>query len=137
MMQRGKPRKRTPLKRSTKPMRARRAKPRRGPAGIPPDQWRNPGYRRFLREEGRCVPCTKEIAGLWPQLLPVCDPMHGPPNGRSQKGPDAGCIPGCRSHHEEQTRIGWPAFEVKYGFSREKEAAVWWTAFQIWKESQC
>jgi hypothetical protein len=65
-----------------------------------------------------------------------CDPMHGPPNGRSQKGPDAGCIPGCRSHHEEQTRIGWPAFEEKYGFIREKEAATWWTAFLIWKETQ-
>lgn len=65
-----------------------------------------------------------------------CDPMHGPPNGKSQKGPDSGCIPGCREHHDEQTAIGWPAFEKKYGFSREKEAAVWWTAFLVWKEMQ-
>lgn len=59
-----------------------------------------------------------------------CDPMHGPPNGRGQKGPDAEAIPGCRPHHDEQTAIGWPAFEQKYGFSRSEEAAKWWAAFQ-------
>lgn len=65
-----------------------------------------------------------------------CDPMHGPVNGTSQKGPDDRAIPGCRSHHEEQHAIGWPAFEAKYGFSREAEAKVWYTAWTLVRESQ-
>ena len=43
---------RTPLKRSTTPIRKRRpGKPRRGPANVPELEWRNPGYLRFLRED--------------------------------------------------------------------------------------
>ena len=34
------------------PIRSRR-KPRRGPSDVPAGEWRNPEYRRFLREEGR------------------------------------------------------------------------------------
>lgn len=112
----------------------RRTKPRRGPSDIPSDQWRSPEYRRFLREEGQCTACRK----MWinSRGLMACDPAHGPPNGKGSKGPDAGCVPLCRSHHEEQTRIGWKAFQETYGFDREREAAVWFAAFKIWKEAQ-
>lgn len=134
---------RTPLKRSTKRIPTRRAKPRRGPAGIPAEEWRNAAYRQFLREEGKCIVpgCITHFGRMTFRASPdawpfVIDPMHGPPNGRGSKGPDAGCIPGCRAHHEEQTKTGWPAFEKKYGFNREREAAVWFAAFKIWKESQ-
>jgi hypothetical protein len=58
-----------------------------------------------------------------------CDPMHGPVNGMRSKGPDAECIPGCRDCHNEQTEIGWPAFEAKYKFSREEVAREWWARF--------
>ncbi len=101
-------RRKFPIKRSTGAPRARRSAPRRGPAGIPADEWRNPEYRRFLREAGRCVVC---------------------------KGPDSGCIPLCRVHHDEQHRLTWPVFEARYGFNREREAAVWWAAYNIWKEA--
>jgi hypothetical protein len=139
-----KPLKRTAIARSTKPVRKRRpGPPRRGPAGVPADEWRNPEHLQFLRDEGKCYACIVEfkrrhsvltVDGVRDAIAIVagaCEPMHGPPNGRSQKGPDAGAIPGCRPHHEEQTRIGWAAFEAKYGFSREVEARVWWGAFVI------
>lgn len=129
---------RSPLKRSTKPIRKRRpGPPRRGPADIPPEEWRNPEYLDFLREEGVCDVCRSFRcdgncrAGF---LEGFCDPMHGPPNGGSQKGPDTGAIPGCRRHHDEQTKIGWAAFEVKYGFSREERAAEWYRKFQLQQE---
>ncbi len=114
MIKRTIPLKRTPVKR-------RRKGTRRGPAGIPPEQWRNPAYLEFLRENGRCVVCH----------LPGCDPCHGPVNGTSSKGPDASAIPMCRREHDEQTRIGWPAFEKLHGIDREREALIWWTAFQL------
>lgn len=146
MIRRSKPiQRKVPLKRSQGRIPARRGAPRLGPAGIPPDQWRNADYRRFLREEGVCLACCAQRSTYafhhpreFSPSLPKgnCDPMHGPPLGVRMKGPDAGCIPGCRIHHEEQTKIGWPAFEAKYGFSREKEAASWWTLFLIWKEAQ-
>lgn len=67
------------------------------------------------------------IAGL-------CDPAHGPVNGMRSKGPDNEAIPLCRVHHKEQTRIGWQAFEARYGFIRAHEAAAWYQAYLIWKE---
>jgi hypothetical protein len=113
-------------------IRSTRGKPRRGPAGIDPDFWRNEAYLHFLRTEPGCCICRIQHQN-WRWL--ECDPMHGPPNGRSQKGPDGEAIPGCRHHHEEQTRIGWPAFEQKYQFSRGTEARAHWAAFQIWRQT--
>lgn len=146
------------LKRS--PIRKRRpGKPRRGPAGVPPEEWRNPKYLRFLREQGKCLPCERR--GITEDFLidvaTTCsnrgvallaerrllyrhhiDPMHGPPNGRGQKGPDAGAIPGCRYHHDEQTNMpgGWPAFEEKYSFSRAKEAEAHYALFKMLEASE-
>ena len=116
----------------------RREKPRRGPL-------RDPGYLRFLREEGRCVACRFWLvrygapgAGTgYPTARTcscACDLAHGPVNGKSSKGPDNEAIPLCRAHHDEQHRLGWPAFEAHYGFSWEREAAVWWAAWLIWRE---
>lgn len=127
---------RSPLKRSTKQIRKRRpGPPRRGPASIPPEEWRNPAFLDFLRTEGECEACPNADYKLLRRYTAVeCEPMHGPPNGRSQKGPDTGAIPGCRPHHVEQTKIGWPAFEAKYGFSREERAAEWYRKFQLQQE---
>jgi hypothetical protein len=47
------------------------------------------------------------------------------------KGPDNEAIPLCRAHHVEQHEIGWAEFEENYGFSREKEAAAHWAAFEM------
>lgn len=110
------------MKRS--PVRKKRpGPPRRGPAGIDPERWRNPGYLKFLREEGVCEAC-------WPRTFLPCDPCHGPANGMASKGPDAEAVPLDRVHHEMQHKLGWPAFEELYGFSREKEAAKWWARYQ-------
>jgi hypothetical protein len=116
---------------------ARRSEPRRGPAGIPPDEWRNPDYLAFLRGECRCFVCLLPNVALGRSAayanLP-CDPCHGPVNGASSKGPDREATPMCRFHHDEQTRIGWVAFEAKYQFDRAKEARSHWALFLIWRE---
>lgn len=101
----------------------RRSKLRRGPIGIPPEQWRNPAYLDFLRQ------CPCEVCGRRP-----CDPAHGPVNGMSSKGPDAGAIPLCREHHEEMHDLNWPAFEILRGINREKAATKHWAAFLIWRK---
>lgn len=107
----------------------RRATPRRGP-------FRDEHYLAFLREEGKCICCMmrarapKSSAEL---IRPGnCDPAHGPVNGRGSKGPDNEAMPLCRRHHDEQTSIGWPAFEAKYGIDRAREAASWYAAYLIW-----
>ena len=129
MIQRRKPIARAALKRSTKPIPRRRAKPRRGPL-------RDPGYLAFLREEGRCPACShdwrlRDFGGDTRHLgrLP-CDPAHGPVNGKGSKGPDNEALPLCRVHHAEQHRLGWPAFEARYGFNRQRESEIWWSAYQ-------
>ena len=102
---------------------ARRAKPRRGPM-------RDPGYLAWLRER-HCIACiTPEPRG------PISDPAHGPANGRGSKGPDNEAVPLCRHHHIEQHRVGWAAFEAKYGFSRDKEAATHYAAFVFVNQRQ-
>jgi len=113
------------LKRSTKPIPRKRAKPRRVSVN------RDPGYLAFLREEGVC---GIALGFTGRSGKGHCDPAHGPLNGRASKGPDNGAVPLCRAHHDEQTRIGWPAFEQKYGFNREREAAAWYAAYLIWEE---
>jgi hypothetical protein len=144
MIKRKAPLRRTlkPIARNCKPRARRPGKPRRGPANIPAEEWRNRKYLQFLRDECRCIACvaearshsvltTESVTDALKAVLGYCEPMHGPPNGKSQKGPDAGAIPGCREHHEEQTRIGWPAFEDKYGIKREREAAGLFETFWI------
>ena len=136
----------------------RRRKPRRGPADIPAECWRNPEYRRYLREDGRCVvcvaiserrflvSCTPEEANVCARYfanLP-CDPAHTEHGGTSQKGRDSSCIPLCRVHHDQADgksplpnhANGKPrarnhaAFEEFYGVDLKAEAAKWWAAFQ-------
>jgi hypothetical protein len=118
-------RQRQPIKRSPLPARTsgpprKRAKPRRVSV------LRDRGYLNWLRYEARCVVCKN-----WCFCCDSCEPAHGPVNGRGSKGPDNEAIPLCRYHHEEQHRLGWPAFESKYGFSREKEAAAHYAAFLL------
>ena len=138
------PIKRSPLKRGLVAVSRKRAKPRRGPM-------RDPGYLVWLRERA-CVACITAPArlGFLPALTKhvlehtvltdgsrafVCDPAHGPVNGRGSKGSDHGAIPLCRHHHDEQHRVGWPAFEARYGFSREKEAATHYAAYLLVRDA--
>lgn len=124
---------RTPLKRSTKPIPKRRAKPRRGPL-------RDKGYLQFLRDEGVCYACKIRrmyfaLMGLIRPMIREVEPAHGPVNGIGSKGPDNEAIPLCRQHHLEQHKLGWPAFQKSYYLDRAKEAAVWYKAYQIYKET--
>jgi hypothetical protein len=121
----------------------RRRKPRRWPSDIPADSWRNPEYRRYLREEGRCV-----VPGCYSHQLRfgggICDPAHTEKGGMRQRGPDSSCVPMCRSCHDcydgktplPKHADGTPrprnhaAFEEFYGVDMKAEAAKWWAAFQ-------
>jgi hypothetical protein len=113
--------KRSALKRSQKPIPKKRSKPRRGPM-------RDAGYLRWLHEKN-CAAFVPIICQLFRR-----ESSHGPVNGMSQKGPDSGAILLCGHHHREQHRIGWPAFEAKYGFSRAEKAAGLYAEYLKWRE---
>jgi hypothetical protein len=124
-------RQRVPLKRSGRPRSVRR-KPRRVSVN------RDRAYLRFLASECTCVACGSAVANRFSDCVADgCGPVqaaHGPVNGMRSKGPDDGAVPLGLRHHAEQHGIGWPAFEERYGFSREKEAATHHAAYVIWKE---
>lgn len=130
--------KRTPLKRKTPlsrstPVRRKRVTPRRVSVA------RDPDYLAWLRER-KCGVCRflhfiyrdrKCASGAGP-----IEAAHGPVNGRGSKGSDHEAIPLCSEHHREQHRIGWPAFEEKYRFSRAKEAAALHALYLIDRENR-
>lgn len=110
--------KRTPLKRSTKPIPKRRSKPRRGPL-------RCPAYRAWLKDK-RCCVCPWQpghMLGFVPS-----DPAHTQNNGMRSKGSDASCIPLCRTHHEEFDS-GRKSFQQKYGVDADLEATTYYETF--------
>jgi hypothetical protein len=111
----------------------RRLKPRRGPPGIPEQEWRNPAYLAFLRREGLCIACLK--TGKRRAGLGSCDPAHGSVNGMGSKGPDKEAVPLCRIHHDQMHRINWPLFQNFYEFNRYDVAAYWWERFKSWQET--
>jgi hypothetical protein len=90
---------------------------------------RNREYLDWLKER-KCVACLR--AGTLCEN-PVMDPAHGPSAGARVKGPDNEAIPLCRYHHREQHNIGWPDFEARYRFSREKEAAAHYAVWLLVK----
>lgn len=97
----------------------RRSKPRRT------KQHRDRDYLDWLKER-MCAVCL---------FIGPCDPAHGPVAGTRLKGPDKESIPLCRPHHDEQHALTWPVFEVKYGFSREREAAAHYAVYLLSKEN--
>ncbi len=112
--------KRTPLKRSTKPIPKRRANPRRGPL-------RCPAYRAWLRTLG-CM-----MLGCGAQFA---DAAHTLNNGMHSKGPDSSCVPLCRKHHREYD-TGRMAFERKYTINMPATAGIFWGIFWLqWEKKQ-
>lgn len=79
---------------------------------------RDPQYLAWLRGQRSLV-----SGDYGTPALPV-EAAHGPVNGRGSKGSDYEAVPLRRDLHREQHRLGWPAFESKYGFSRAIEAAA-------------
>lgn len=92
---------------------------------------RDKGYLKWLKTR-RCVACD-----FAPNLrrysdmpeMDIIDPAHGPVNGMGSKGPDNSAISLCRYHHTQQHSLGWPEFELKYGFSREEQAKLAYAAY--------
>ena len=125
------PVKRTPMPRPAKPMARTRLQPKRTKTRRVA-VLRDRGYLDWLKRQKCAVGNAVHRRAV--QLRYGCDPAHGPSNGTGSKGPDDGAIPLCRHHHNEQHQIGWPAFEAKYGFSREAEAIVYYQTYLIDKE---
>ena len=115
---------RSPLKRRTVPMKAKRSQPRRGPM-------RDRGYMAWLKERW-CVSCWRNGGPLngHHAFSGVIDPAHTENNGMRSKGPDSSCAPLCRVHHREYDS-GRAAFEAKYGIDMKNEAAAHWAAYQL------
>lgn len=125
MIQRRSPIVRSPLPRSTTPVKVKRTKPRRVDAD------RNPEYRRWLREECKCVVCVKlglHAGELREWFYRITDPAHTENNGMRSKGPDSSCAPLCRRHHQLYD-AGRQAFEVRYGVDMKAEARTFYAAF--------
>src|SRR5690242_14177889 len=111
---------RNPIARSTKPIPRRRATLRRGPM-------RCPEYRAWLREEGFCAVCwpkhSPRTGSMLKPCIDTCDPCHTENGGMRMKGPDSGCAPLCRVHHDQYDgraklpngEVGRAAFEAYYG----------------------
>ena len=118
--------KRTGIKPSSKPIaRTGRTKPRREkPRRVSVDRDRD--YLDWLKEHGCLVGNQVHRIASRGHI----DPAHGPVNGMGSKGADSEAIPLCRDHHEEQHRIGWPAFEEQHRFSREAEAGKHYARFK-------
>lgn len=99
-----------------KPIKAKRAKPRKTTV------MRDRKYLDWLKTR-RCVVCDCSPLSM-DGLFAIIDPAHGPSAGMRVKGPDKEACPLCRHHHSEQHSIGWPDFEAKYKIDREREAAI-------------
>ena len=124
MIRRSSPKSSTkPIARNVRPKAKRTGKRRVGVL-------RCPKYLAWLKGR-RCVACYQEVRGEAPITVAswIIDAAHGPVNGMGSKGPDDGAISLCRAHHDEMERMRWPAFEGRYGFSREAEARRLWDAW--------
>lgn len=114
------------------PIPRKRAKPRRT------NQSRDPGYLAYLREFGLCAACTScTIGELLSRHHLFCDPCHTKNGGMSMKGPDSGCAPLCRVHHDQYDgraklpngEVGKVAFEAYYGLDMKAVAAKWYKMY--------
>lgn len=127
-----KPLKRTPVKPATKPLPVKRAKPRRVSVT------RSQDYMDWLKTQ-RCVACRKMRRTPLEELTTcgAVDPCHTVNNGGSSKGPDSSCIPLGRKHHREMdghlnTRITTKAaFASKYKLDLAAVALEHWNRYQL------
>src|ERR1700761_6559006 len=87
---------RSPLKRSTKPI-ARKVAPKKKRAG-PPRRVAVARDRKYLYEIAMNY-CTVGMLHGSEGCSMVTDPAHGPVNGAASKGSDYEAIPLCRTHH--------------------------------------
>ena len=103
----------------TTTIRKRRTVERRGPAGIPANEWRNRAYREWLYDKP-CAACGDRRGS---------DPAHSEHNGMSSKGRDSSCLPLCRYHHLEQHALGTATFQTRYDLDMREAAKLWWERF--------
>lgn len=131
MILRQKPITRSSLSRQSVPLKKKRKGARRVTAD------RIPEYRKWIREECKCVACVKIDDPSMPSFMriPVVDPAHTQNNGMRSKGPDSSCAPLCRQHHREYD-AGREAFEKRYEIDMKEEAQKVYAAFLIEREAK-
>ncbi len=110
----------------------RRSTPRRT------EQDRDPKYLAYLREFGLCDACPSyTIEEALQRHYLECDPCHTENGGMRMKGPDSGCAPLCRTHHDQYDgraklpngEVGKRAFEAHYGLDMRDVAAKWYKLY--------
>ncbi len=96
---------------------------------------RAPKYLAFLRQQ-HCEACILMANGDsallrgYSRICGVVQAAHGPVNGMSSKGPDNEAVPLGLIHHQQQHRLGWPAFEERHGFNRAEVAKAHYERFE-------
>jgi hypothetical protein len=107
------------------PVKAKRAKPRRGPM-------RDPEYRAWCRAHVCAISIGRggcQLFGGHAATVLPSDAAHTLNNGLSSKGPDSSCLPLCRMHHREYDR-NRKAFEAKYTVNMAALAAEHFARYQ-------
>lgn len=118
------PKRKKPLKRSTKRIKVRRVSKRFA-------KRRNPKFLAWVRT----LPCTVKSprTTCWLTWDLLVDPAHVTKT-RAAGADDVGCVaPLCRAHHSESHQIGIKSFEAKYGLDLRSLAQQ---VAQQWMESQ-
>ncbi len=102
------------------------------------EQDRDPQYLAYLRRFGLCDVCPScTIVKALQRYYEECDPCHTENGGMSMKGPDSGCAPLCRTHHDQYDgraklpngEVGKRAFEAYYGLDMRAVAAKWYKLY--------
>ena len=90
----------------------------------------DPAYRRWLRENCKCVVCKKlGVAQAFTQQFTKIEAAHSASGGMGTKAPDSTCAPLCMGHHQQSHSMGMPRFEARYGIDLKAEAAVHYRLF--------
>ena len=123
-MKRTKTLKRTPLKRGTKELKARKADPSKRRFA----KLRNPEYVAWIRQQICAIPATSTWIPDWSMraAIHVCHVKS-----RAAGGADiANVVPMCATHHDEQHRIGILSFQRKYGVDLKRIATDLWASWE-------
>jgi hypothetical protein len=93
------------------------------------DEWKRcEPFLKWLKTR----PCLISVLGHGADCSGPVRACHFDPRGdkgMATKVSDSACMPMCNgpdSHHEEQHRVGWPAFQSKYGFDGRDAVTAYW-----------
>lgn len=115
----------------------RRTPLKKHPTRRKPYPGEDPAYRRWLRENCKCVVCRKfGVPQTFTGQFGKIEAAHSASGGMGTKAPDSTCAPLCMGHHQRQHSMGMPAFEARYGIDLKAEAAAHWKLFCLLEKGE-